>query len=57
MAYCTAAYTGLRASELASLQPKAFSLETEPATVTVEAGSPSIAAKTLSRSILTSLTD
>jgi integrase len=37
MLYRTAAYTGLRASELASLTCQSFDLEGEPATVTVEA--------------------
>lgn len=36
--YLVAGYTGLRASELASLIPKSFDLESMPATVTVEAG-------------------
>lgn len=38
MAYCVAAYTGLRASEIASLEPKSFNLEKVHATVTVAAG-------------------
>ena len=38
MLYLTAAYTGLRAGELASLEPGSFDFESEPATVTVEAG-------------------
>jgi integrase len=37
MLYAVAAYTGLRASELASLTPESFNLDTEPQTVTVEA--------------------
>lgn len=37
MLYLTAAFTGLRASELASLQPASFDLNAEPETVTVEA--------------------
>ena len=36
--YRTAAYTGLRASELASLSAKSFDLKADPPTVTVEAG-------------------
>lgn len=36
--YQFAAYTGLRASELASLTPTAFDLDTSPATVKVKAG-------------------
>src|SRR5262245_26223290 len=35
--YLVAAYTGLRASELASLRPSAFHLATTPATVTIRA--------------------
>jgi hypothetical protein len=38
MLYRAAAFTGLRASELASLTARSFDFETEPATVTVEAG-------------------
>ncbi|MCA9112225.1 MAG: site-specific integrase, partial [Planctomycetaceae bacterium] len=38
MLYLTAAYTGLRASELASLTPASFDLAADPPTVTVEAG-------------------
>jgi len=38
MLYLTACYTGLRASELASLTPDSFDLKADPATVTVEAG-------------------
>lgn len=37
MAYCVACYTGLRASEIASLHAKSFRLESETATVAVEA--------------------
>ena len=37
MLYRTAAFTGLRASELASLTARSFDLESQPATVTVEA--------------------
>ena len=37
MLYLTAAYTGLRASELASLTPASFHLGADPPTVTVEA--------------------
>lgn len=37
MLYLTAAYTGLRASELASLTPEAFALAADPPTVTVAA--------------------
>ena len=37
MLYLTAVYTGLRASELASLMPVSFDLDAAPATVTVEA--------------------
>lgn len=36
--YLVAAYTGLRASELASLTPESFALDGHPATVIVEAG-------------------
>ncbi len=36
--YRTAAYTGLRASELASLSERSFNLAADPPTVTVEAG-------------------
>ena len=36
--YITAAYTGLRASELASLTPASFDLTADPPMVTVEAG-------------------
>jgi hypothetical protein len=35
--YLTAAYVGLRASELASLNPGSFDFDARPATVTVEA--------------------
>ena len=35
MLYATAAYTGLRASELASLKPESFQLDAQPPTVTV----------------------
>jgi integrase len=38
MLYTVAIYTGLRASELASLTPASFDLDAEPPTVTVEAG-------------------
>ena len=38
MLYLVSANTGLRASECASLTPESFSLDAEPATVTVEAG-------------------
>lgn len=38
MLYTVAAYTGFRASELASLTPASFALETTPPTLTVEAG-------------------
>jgi len=38
MLYVVAAYTGLRASELASLTPELVQLAGEPATLTVEAG-------------------
>ncbi len=38
MLYLVAGYTGLRASELASLTPTSFDLESHLATVTVEAG-------------------
>lgn len=38
MLYAVAAFTGLRANELASLHPKSFNLEQEPPTLTVEAG-------------------
>ncbi len=38
MLYAVAVYTGLRASELASLAPESFALDTDPPTVTVEAG-------------------
>jgi len=38
MLYAVAAYTGLRASELASLMPGDFDLDGEPSTVTVQAG-------------------
>ncbi|MEZ6050028.1 MAG: hypothetical protein R3C02_01365 [Planctomycetaceae bacterium] len=37
MLYATAAYTGLRASELASLIPASFNLKSTPNTVTVQA--------------------
>jgi len=37
MLYAVAAYTGLRASELASLTPESFDLDADPATVTVQA--------------------
>lgn len=37
MLYATAAYTGLRASELASLIPASFNLKSKPNTVTVQA--------------------
>ena len=37
MLYRTAAYTGLRASELASLTPRSFDFTADPPTVTVEA--------------------
>ena len=37
MLYATAAYTGLRASELASLVPASFNLDSMPNTVTVQA--------------------
>ena len=37
MLYAVAAYTGLRASELASLMPESFDLDSDPATVTVQA--------------------
>ena len=37
MLYAVAAYTGLRASELASLMPESFDLDEDPPTVTVEA--------------------
>jgi integrase len=37
MLYTVAAYTGLRASELASLTPESFNLDTQPPTLTVEA--------------------
>src|SRR5262249_54284624 len=37
MLYAIAAYTGLRASELASLTPASFELEAYPPTVTVQA--------------------
>ncbi len=37
MLYLTSLYTGLRASELASLTPESFSMESDPPTVTVEA--------------------
>ena len=36
--YLTAAYTGFRESELASLTPDSFDFDFDPATVTVEAG-------------------
>ena len=36
--YLTAAYTGLRASELASLTPASFDLQSDPPMVVVEAG-------------------
>jgi integrase len=39
MLYLVAAYTGLRAGELASLMPQSFSLEGSPPTVTVQAAS------------------
>ena len=38
MLYAVAAYTGLRASELASLEPGSFALDAESPTVTVQAG-------------------
>jgi integrase len=38
MLYSVACYTGLRASELASLTPESFELITDPATVIVRAG-------------------
>ena len=38
MLYLTAVYTGLRASELASLTPQSFAIDIETPTVTVEAG-------------------
>ncbi len=37
MLYAVAGYTGLRASELASLTPESFDLDADPATVTVQA--------------------
>jgi integrase len=37
MLYLVAAYTGLRASELASLTPRSFNLQWDPPTVTVQA--------------------
>jgi len=37
MLYAVAAYTGLRASELASLTPESFSLNVDPPTLTVQA--------------------
>ncbi len=37
MLYAAAAYTGLRASELASLTPESFVVDADPATVTVQA--------------------
>jgi integrase len=36
--YCVAARTGLRASELGSLSPASFGLDSDPPTVTVQAG-------------------
>jgi site-specific recombinase XerD len=38
MLYAVAAYTGLRASELASVTPASFDIDGEPPTVTVQAG-------------------
>jgi integrase len=38
MLYFVAAYTGLRASELASLSPSSFDLTATPPTLTVKAG-------------------
>jgi integrase len=38
MLYAVAGYTGLRASELASLTPQSFDLDGQPPTVTVQAG-------------------
>src|SRR5262245_53839716 len=37
MLYAVAGYTGLRASELASLKPESFDLDAAPSTVTVQA--------------------